>query len=75
MIRKHRHASPILVLSLAALVAGGCATDTGLNALERAIGNLDVEPEWPDKVRRRVELARERLDGYRRSASSVITAS
>ena len=35
----------------------------------------DLEPEWPDKVRRRIELARERLDGYRRSASSVITAS
>lgn len=48
MIRKHRHASPILVLSLAALAAGGCATDTGLNALERAIGNLDVV--WPDSV-------------------------
>jgi hypothetical protein len=35
----------------------------------------DLEPEWPDKVRRRIELARERLDGYRRSASSVSTAS
>jgi hypothetical protein len=32
----------------------------------------DLEPEWRDKVRLRVELARER---YRRSASSVITAS
>jgi Phosphotransferase enzyme family len=35
----------------------------------------DLEPGWPDKVRRRVELARERLADYRRSASSVITAS
>jgi hypothetical protein len=32
----------------------------------------DLEPEWREKVRLRVELARER---YRRSASSVITAS
>jgi hypothetical protein len=35
----------------------------------------DLEPDLPDKVRRRVELARERLADYRRSASSVITAS
>jgi hypothetical protein len=35
----------------------------------------DLVPGWPDKVRRRVELARERLADYRRSASSVITAS
>jgi hypothetical protein len=36
----------------------------------------DLEPGWPDAVRRRVELARARLAGYeRRSASSVITAS
>jgi hypothetical protein len=41
MSPKHRHAFPILVLSLAALAAGGCATDQGLNALERAIGSLD----------------------------------
>jgi Phosphotransferase enzyme family len=32
----------------------------------------DLEPDWLDKVRLRIELARER---YRRSASSVITAS
>lgn len=43
MSRKHRNASPILVLSLAALAASGCATDTGLNALGQAIGNLDKE--------------------------------
>jgi aminoglycoside phosphotransferase (APT) family kinase protein len=35
----------------------------------------DLEPEWRAKVRRRIELARERLAAYRRSASSVITAS
>jgi hypothetical protein len=35
----------------------------------------DLEPEWPAKVRRRVELARLRLADYRRSANSVITAS
>jgi hypothetical protein len=35
----------------------------------------DLEPGWRESVRRRVELARERLADYRRSASSVITAS
>jgi aminoglycoside phosphotransferase (APT) family kinase protein len=36
----------------------------------------DLEPGWPEAVRRRVELAGERLADYeRRSASSVITAS
>jgi Phosphotransferase enzyme family len=36
----------------------------------------DLEPGWPEAVRRRVELSRERLADYeRRSASSVITAS
>jgi hypothetical protein len=35
----------------------------------------DLEPQWLDKVRRRIELARDRLAGYRRSASSVSTAS
>jgi hypothetical protein len=35
----------------------------------------DLEPEWPENVRRRVELAWARLADYRRSASSVITAS
>jgi hypothetical protein len=35
----------------------------------------DLEPGWREAVRRRVELARERLADYRRSASSVITAS
>jgi PKD repeat protein len=49
MSRKHRHASPILVLSLATLAAGGCATDMGLNALERAIGSLD-KAFAPDSV-------------------------
>jgi hypothetical protein len=34
-----------------------------------------LEPGWPETVRRRVELARERFADYRRSASSVITAS
>ena len=35
----------------------------------------DLEPDWPDAVRRRIELAWARLGDYRRSASSVITAS
>ena len=35
----------------------------------------DLEPGWRESVSRRVELARERLADYRRSASSVITAS
>ena len=35
----------------------------------------DLEPDWQVKVRRRIELTRERLADYRRSASSVITAS
>jgi Phosphotransferase enzyme family len=35
----------------------------------------ELEPQWLDKVRRRIELARDRLAGYRRSASSVSTAS
>jgi aminoglycoside phosphotransferase (APT) family kinase protein len=36
----------------------------------------DLEPDWQDAVRRRVELAETRLADYeRRSASSVITAS
>jgi hypothetical protein len=35
----------------------------------------DLEPGWQAAVRGRVELARERLADYRRSASSVITAS
>ena len=36
----------------------------------------ELEPGWPAAVRRRVELARARLEDYeRRSASSVITAS
>jgi aminoglycoside phosphotransferase (APT) family kinase protein len=35
----------------------------------------DLEPGWREAVARRVELARERLADYRRSASSVITAS
>jgi Phosphotransferase enzyme family len=35
----------------------------------------DLEPGWRESVRRRVELAHERLADYRRSASSVITAS
>ncbi len=35
----------------------------------------DLEPDWLVKVRRRIELARERLGDYQRSASSVITAS
>jgi hypothetical protein len=35
----------------------------------------DLEPGWPDAVRRRIDLAWARLADYRRSASSVITAS
>jgi hypothetical protein len=35
----------------------------------------DLEPAWREKVRLRVELAWQRLADYRRSASSVITAS
>lgn len=49
MTRMHRHASSILALSLAALAASGCATDTGLNALGQAIGNLEKELP-PDSV-------------------------
>jgi hypothetical protein len=35
----------------------------------------NLEPGWPEAVARRVELARDRFADYRRSASSVITAS
>lgn len=35
----------------------------------------DLEPGWREAVQRRVQLSRERLADYRRSASSVITAS